>query len=49
MNIISTASTVRSLNISLLIALIFRTRNQRISPKNQTSTQANSGSRLRRV
>jgi len=43
------ASTVRSVGISLLIVLIFRRRNQRISQRNQASTQENSGSRLRRV
>jgi hypothetical protein len=43
------ATTVRSLDISLLIALIFRKRNQITSQRNQTSTQENSGSRLRRV
>jgi len=43
------ASTVRSLDISLLIALIFRRRNQRKSQRNQVSTQENSGTRLRRV
>jgi hypothetical protein len=39
----------RSLDISLLITLIFRRRNQRKSQRNQASTQENSGSRLRRV
>jgi len=43
------ASTVRSLDISLLIALIFRRKNQRTSQRNQVSTQENSGSRLRGV
>jgi len=43
------ASTVRSLDISLLIALTFRRRNQRKSQRNQISTQENSGSRLIRV
>ena len=49
MNIRRDASTVRSLDISLLIALIFRRRNQRTSQRNQVSTKENSGSRLRRV
>jgi len=39
------ASTVRSLDTSLLNALIFK----RTSQRNQVSTQGNSGSRLRRV
>jgi hypothetical protein len=43
------ASTVKSMDISLLIALIFRRRNQRTSQRNQASTQENPGSRLRRV
>jgi len=43
------ASTVRSLVTSLLIALIFRRKNQRVNPRNKTLTQANSGSRLRKV
>jgi len=43
------ASIVRSLDISLLIALIFRRKNQRTGHRNQVSTQENSGSRLRRV
>jgi len=42
------ASTVRSLDTSLLIALIFKRRNQIVNPRNQTSTQANSESILRR-
>jgi len=43
------ASTVRSMDISLLTALIFRRKSQRPSQRNQASTQGNSGSRLRRV
>jgi len=43
------ASTVRSLDISLLIDLIFKRKIQRTSQRNQASTQENSGSRLRRV
>jgi len=36
-NIRKVGSTVRSLDISLLIVLIFRKRNQRRSPRNQLS------------
>jgi len=43
------ASIVRSLDISLLNAMIFRRRNERTSQRNQASTQGNSGSRLRRA
>jgi len=43
------ASTIRSLDISLLTALIFRRKSQRTSHRNQASTQENSGSGLRRV
>jgi len=42
------ASTERSLDTLLLIALIFRRKSQRENPRNQTSTQANSRSRLKR-
>jgi len=43
------ASTARSLNISLLIALIFRRRNQRKSLRSQLSNQTRSRSRSSRV
>jgi len=43
------ASIVRSLDTSLLNALIFRRKSRRTSQRNQASTQGNSGSRLRRV
>jgi len=43
------ASTARSLDISFLIALIFRRRNQRTSLRSQLSNQKKSRSRLSRV
>jgi len=43
------ASTARSMDTSLLIALIFRKKNQRRSLRNQLSNQANSRSRSSRV
>jgi len=43
------SSTARSLDISLLIALIFRRRNQMTSLRNQLSNQASSRSRSSRV
>jgi len=43
------ASTVRSLDISLLIVLIFRRKNQRRSPRNQLSSPTISEGRSSRV
>jgi len=43
------ASSVRSLDTSLLNAVIFKRRNQRTIQRNQASIQGNSRSRLRRV
>jgi len=43
------ASTARSLDISLLIALIFRRRNQRTSLRSQISNQTSLRSRSSRV